>query len=73
MTLTEIEGFTTDMQFSAVKDFVYSLVRIGKLKGCGLDPNEPWRFVEIFTAEDGSEWHMAIPDHAFRGYLRKIR
>ena len=48
------------------------LVRTGKLRECGLDPKDPWHFVEVFKSMDGAEWRMAIPDHAFRGYLKKV-
>jgi hypothetical protein len=73
MTLQEVNEFTTDKQFSQVKDIVYGLVKDGELRECGLDSSDPWHFIEVFKSIDGSEWHMAIPDHAFRGYLRKVR
>jgi hypothetical protein len=72
MMLSEVDEFKTDKQFTEVKDLVYSLVRTGELRECGLDPKDPWHFVEVFKSMDGAEWHMAVPDHAFRGYLKKV-
>ena len=73
MGLLEIKEFATDKQFSETKQVVYGLVADGQLMECGLDPSDPWHFIEVFKTQDGSEWHMAIPDQAFRGYLKKVR
>lgn len=73
MILNEVDGFKTDKQFTEVNAIISGLVRTGELRECGLDPSDPWHVVEVFKAQDGSEWHMAVPDHAFRGYLKKVR
>lgn len=72
MELHEVDEFKTDKQFSEVKEVVYRLVAEGVLRECGLDPGDPWHFVEVFKSVEGDEWHMAVPDQAFRGYLKKV-
>ena len=72
MELQEVDEFKTDKQFSEVKQVVYGFVADGVLRECGLEPGDSWHFVEVFKSADGEEWHMAVPDHAFRGYLKKV-
>jgi hypothetical protein len=71
--LQEIEEFATDKQFLEIKKAVNELMATGQLAESGLDSSDPWHYVEVFKSVDGSEWHLAVPDHAFRGYLRKVR
>jgi hypothetical protein len=73
MPLSEVSEFTTDQEFARIKQTVYELVAAGELVECGLDPADSWHLVEVFRGLDGSEWKLAVPDHAFRGYLRKIK
>ena len=69
--LVEVPKFRTDKEFQATKARIEELVREGALKECGLDPAEMVRFVEVYEGSNGDKWRLAIPDHAFRGYLKK--
>ncbi len=71
-SLQEVDKFTNDEQFRIAKATIEDLVRAGELTECGLNPLEPTWFVEVYKAKNGDEWHLGNPDHAFRGFLRKI-
>lgn len=70
--LHPIEGFKTEAEFSRVLRQIQSLVSTGKLKADGLDPSEPSFFVQKYVTEKGETWLLAMPDQAFRGYLRRV-
>ncbi|QDT27566.1 hypothetical protein Enr10x_28840 [Gimesia panareensis] len=72
LSLHEYELFKNDEDYEIVKATIESLVRDGSLKSCGLNPSETTRYVEIYKTSSGDTWHLALPDHAFRGYLKKM-
>ncbi|WP_417389148.1 hypothetical protein [Gimesia sp.] len=70
--LSEFNTFKNDTEFKEVKRRIEALVKSGDLRECGLDPSESTRFVEQYKSSCGDTWHLALPDHAFRGYLKLI-
>lgn len=71
MRLQEIEAFMSDDAFEKTQQALQELVERGELKKCGLDSNEVFHYVEVYRDNDGDTWHLAVPDHAFRGYLKR--
>jgi hypothetical protein len=69
--LRTIDEFKTDEEYRAIKDRIERLVGDGKLREQGLDPSEPFRFIEMYISDEGETWLLAQPDQAFRGYLKK--
>lgn len=72
LELNEFDKFKNHEEYEYVKGIIVSLVRDGSLHECGLDLSETVRYVEIYKASNGETWYLALPDHAFRGYLKKI-
>ena len=73
--LSEIDRFNSDEHYFEVSKFIVSLVNEGKLRDKGLDPSnpEPGFYVELYEDLDGQVWRLAVPDKAYRGYLRKLK
>ena len=69
--LYPIKEFKSEAEFNRVQRQIQDLESAGKLKADGLDPSEPSFFVERYVTETGETWLLAVPDQAFRGYLRK--
>lgn len=69
--LHEVNGFGNDKEFHETKAKIHGLMNLGHLQSLGLDPSDRSRFVEMYKASNGEIWRLAIPDHAFRGYLKK--
>ena len=71
--LSEVEQFGNDDAYRAVRSKISELVQSGILQECGLDPSAQGSYVGIYRARNGEEWHLSIPDHAYRGFLRQVR
>ena len=69
--LAEIESFRSDDDLRKTQVHIAEMVQSGELTARGLDAEERSRFVEIYETADGEMWHLALPDHAFRGYLKR--
>ena len=72
MTICEVDRFGTDDDFKRTEQSISALISSGELKPMGLDPSDPFHLVHRFLDNNGAMWHLAMPDQAFRGYLRKV-
>jgi hypothetical protein len=69
--LYPIKEFKSEAEFIRVRRLIDDLVTTGRLKSEGLEPSAGSFFVERFLSDAGETWLLAVPDQAFRGYLRK--
>jgi len=69
--LIEIENFNNWEEYQDAEHRVRQLVKQGRLSECGLDPFESTMYVQVYKTQDGDVWRLAVPDHAFRGYLKR--
>lgn len=69
--LREIVSFPTDQAFADTEKLIHSMVNDGKLISRGLDIAKSPFYLELYQDLDGAIWTLAVPDHAFRGYLKR--
>jgi|GEM_PF-2176559 len=69
--LTEKARFSNWDEYREAEHRLHQLVQQGRLYACGLDPLEPTAYVQVFKTQDGVIRRLALPDHAFRGYLKR--
>lgn len=71
MNLYPVDNFKSNEDFVKTKKKIIQLVDSGELVSEGLDENERVFFIEKYRGLNGELWLLAVPDQAFRGYLRK--
>ena len=72
VVITPIKAFRNESHFSEIENKLELLVISGRLKNLGLISNNSPSFVtKYLDTVDDSIWLLAIPDQAFRGYLKQ--
>ncbi len=64
----ETGGFTTENDFVCERSRIQQLIASGK---ADVVKTDEWE-TNFVCGECGQQWHISMPDQAYRGFLKKI-
>jgi hypothetical protein len=69
--MNEIDKFESEADYIATSRELFQRVDRGELKPLNVQENEPFEHRYFLEQASGEVWILAIPDQAFRGFLKR--